>query len=534
MRIDAVSSFFGLGFSTSLALAIVGCPPSFVAPCRDVDCEPSQNDGGVEDLAKRRTPLGITSVTIDGNPSRMIRQGFGGAPSNGTTTVRLIGDQLDTVTGISVGDGPNALPGAILSKTSTELAFTVAVRHGAPIGRQPVVATAPYDSAKFTDAIEITAITAAPVGSDALDVALDSTGTHEHPLRSMTRAITLAEAGDTVFLKNGTYDMVHGETFAKPTKHQVIPNVPPDIIIKGESTNGTLLQGPPATDCTNFENAFVALATAEKARIETLGISDFCWVGIHTERDVMVKSVAIRRVGTGVSAGANVTLDSMDIAESNDGIHLKNRAGTVIISNSHVHHNGTGIQGAADAALVITSSEIDHNGLSNEIDFNGGLVVAGPTTVEDVKFSENQPFGVNITDLGATGPLVISKSSFSANLSAGIFVGGTARVSVRHSSFDRDSKAIYVTSDSIIDLGTQDNLGENSFTICSMCDGIFDARPATVERLSPISLTGNNWSDGEPPHGCSDVDHPKTVHPPRQWHIEHPGACSSKGNVIIN
>ncbi|WP_394850677.1 right-handed parallel beta-helix repeat-containing protein [Pendulispora brunnea] len=535
MRASTISSLFGLGFFTLLALGLGGCPQSTSEPCQGSQCQLLQDDGGVEERTKRPASLTISNVTVDGNPSRKVRQGFGGAPSNGTTTVHLFGAHLESATNVTVGDGPDALPGTITSKTSTELTFTVGIRHGAPIGSQQVKVTAPDASATFADAIVITAITAAPSGSDDLDVGLDSAGTDEDPVRSMAKGIMLAAAGDTVFLKNGTYDMDHGETFAIATKHQLIPNVPPDITIKGESRNGTLLQGPIVTDCSISDNHFVGLATAGIARIETLGIFGFCTSGISAKSGVAIREVTIRGVGTGISAGPNVTIDSVDISEADEGVLLSNRTGAVTISNSHVHHSSTAIYGVAEGHLVLIASEIDHSGPRNDVPSRGGIVVSGPTTIADVKIHENESFGVTTSEFGSTVPLDITRSQFWGNRSAAIFVSAPGTLKVRRSTFNHDSKAIHVTSDStVIDLGTPDSPGENSFTICSTCDGVFDARPAAVEQLRPITLTGNIWSGGEPPRGCSDVDHPRRTDPPRLWHMENPGTCGSKGNVIVN
>jgi len=188
MRTSTISSLFGLGLSTLFALGLAGCPPSFLEPCQGLECEHSAEDSGVDEQAKRGTTLAISNVTVDGNSSRKVRQGFGGAPSNGITTVHVTGEHLDTVTDATIGDGPDELAGAITSKTSTELTFAVAIRHGAPIGSHPVKVTAPDGSATLADAMIITAITAAPAGSDDLDVGLDLTATDEHPLRSMTAA----------------------------------------------------------------------------------------------------------------------------------------------------------------------------------------------------------------------------------------------------------------------------------------------------------------------------------------------------------
>ncbi|WP_394839966.1 DUF1565 domain-containing protein [Pendulispora rubella] len=443
--------------------------------------------------------------------------------------------RLDEVSSVVVGDGPNALQGAITSKTPSELTFIVVVRHGSPIGPQTVKVMSQFGSATFAEAVFISPITAAPTGSDSFQMNSDLTGTDERPLRSFTRAMKLAAAGDTVLLKNGTYDAAHGETFPETSTSW---NVPDGVMLMGESRGATIVQGPKG-DC-DTADAFVL---AGSASIETITIAGFCNNGISTLKGVVtIRDVTIVDTTVGVNVETSTVLDSVDISGANIAISNFASTGTLAVTNSRVHGNRLGIDAPfADAALVVTASEIDHNcpGPANRED-DGSIVVKGPAALTDVNIHHNLCPGVTTTPTGLTGQLAISRGVFALNEFAAIKFRGPGRAKVRESSFGPHPAAIYLASTASIDLGTPEDPGNNGFSVCDKCDAIFDARPAPTHGSNPTTVKGISWNRGgaplSVPTGCFDADEPKgRTSPPRLWHIEHPGSCASAtGNIILN
>ncbi|WP_394837693.1 right-handed parallel beta-helix repeat-containing protein [Pendulispora rubella] len=533
MRATTISSLLGFGTLAVFSLLGAGCPPSYFETCKGAECGQPEDDGGLAsetggDGSAAALPK-ITGVTISGNPSRTIRQGFGGTPTNLTTTVRLSGERLDHVTTVAVGNAPSALDGVISSKTSTELVFTLLVRHGAPIGSLPLKVTSPSGTATFSDAISITAITASPLGTDALEIGLDSSGTSEHPFRSLLKAAEIAVAGDTISLNDGIYDTEHGELFTRNGR-----SIPADITIKGESPGGTLLIGP-SNDCGMIKDGLVLVGSA---RLENLVIHRFCGTGIVTSTigTVTLKSVDIHDVGqVGLAANTETILDSVDISAPIDAIHAENAKLT--IAHSHIHHSATGIF-AMGGALAVTASEIDHHCCYPFDDREGSaaIVTDSPVTLTDTHIHDNAAIGLFIKYTERRVPVLVAKSSFSANDEA-IRFSATVDATVRDTTFGRDNKAlIHVYGASDLDLGKPETPGNNRFWLCDTCDGVIDSRFSPTN-LKPITVFGNWWSLVDSiPLGCIDRDSPSgKTSPPRHWHIDAPGKCaSSTGNRFFN
>ncbi|WP_394848205.1 DUF1565 domain-containing protein [Pendulispora brunnea] len=535
MRTITGSSLLGLGTAAVIGVLVAGCPPSYFQTCEGTECG-SEDAGGHEGSTDTRPR--ITAVTIAGNPSRSIRQGFGGAPTNRAIEVHLTGERLDGVMTVTVGTDSDALNGDISSKTSTELVFTFLVPHGAPIGSQSVKVTTPSGASTFPDAISIFAITASPIGSNAVDPDIESSGTAEHPFRSLARATTFARAGDTISIKNGIYDTAHGETFS-----QGATSIPADVTIQGESALGTVLVGPGATPCTSI--ILRALSLEGSAKIQNLGIRGFCGAIVTSNVGlVTIKSVNIHALGgAAVHAKTDVFLDSVDISEVlGDAIYSDNAKLT--IAHSRIHHSGGGIY-AAGGALAVTGSEIDHHCCSPLDDRPGAaaIIASGPTSLTDVTIHHNEFAGLFVRYTNSNVPLSITRSTFSATGEA-INLSGMGSMRVRESTFLADNNILVHVIDPIaeIDLGTRGpDPGNNTFRICSTCDGILDGRPASLAETKPITVYGNSWhladsaAPGSASPDCSAGDSPSGhMTSPRNWHIDHPGKCPSTGNRFFN
>src|SRR5438105_612715 len=122
MRATLATTVFGF----VLAALAAGCPPSFSDPCLGVGCDLVEDAGGHDTESvpsEAGPPPSITGATVEDNSSRKIRQGFGAAPTQRTTTVHLTGEHLDSVTDVRIGTVLDDMHGTIAPHTATELAF---------------------------------------------------------------------------------------------------------------------------------------------------------------------------------------------------------------------------------------------------------------------------------------------------------------------------------------------------------------------------------------------------------------------------
>ncbi|WXB00037.1 right-handed parallel beta-helix repeat-containing protein [Pendulispora brunnea] len=342
----------------------------------------------------------------------------------------------------------------------------------------------------------------------------------------------LAAAGDTVLLKAGTYDIANGETFPRTPYDW---NVPDDVTIQGEGWDATLLRGPDDANCETNS----ALVLQGSARIRALGVVAFCnGIRSSTKGVVEIQAVKIRGTQTAVELSTNATLDLMDISSSKTAINSSH--GPLTIINSRVHENRSGIHVDDSMPLVVTASEIDHNCRGESPDESQAILLKNEATLTDVRVHDNECPGIRVSAGGLTGPIVIAKSYFDENKPAAITVDAAVRTTIRESHFFEHKQAIRLNGESNLDLGTPEEPGNNSFTVCDTCDAIFDARPAPAQGSNPITVKGISWTRGGDalpvPMGCFDTDYPKgSTSPPRLWHIEHPGRCATAtGNIILN
>ncbi|WP_394829419.1 right-handed parallel beta-helix repeat-containing protein [Pendulispora albinea] len=531
MRKATGVTIVGWGFAT---LLLGGCPPAVPDLCSGAECG---------------LPGGELVVEVEGNPSRKFRQGYGAEPTNVAAVVHVTGPNLDGVTAVTVGTAPNAVNGMVVANTPTKLTFKLSIPHGAPLGSQPLNVMAAAGPLTVANAVTITAITAAPAGNDGNDLGAASTGTDERPVRSLAKATSIAGAGDTIFLKDGTYDMAHGETFAPVTSApvKVTPNIPANVTIKGESVANTKIVGP-GSKLTDV----YGLVAAGDVRIESLDISGFD-VGVYVvNADAAVKDVSVHACATGIDVENastththKFTLDAANVYE-NDVTGVISNGAAAFVTNCHVHHNATFGIDSSGRPISVTSTEIDHIG-GPAGSSHAAIISPAGAMLTNVNVHDNRWYGYVGYDAPSNDtPLVITGSIFANNDVRGISLAGRGSwsVKVRESRFIvnkredyPNSQAIYLGIDlKMFDLGTPDSQGNNQFTLCSTCYGIVDNRvapPGSPPPPFPLHVSGNKWFLGSavstPTAGCSNAKSP-SAGPPHHWDITNPGTCSTSGN----
>ena len=168
------------------------------------------------------------AVTIRDVTGSQFRQG------TGDVVLDVDGTNLDRVTAFRLGDLTTVeLPG----RTATRLSLTASVPHGAPLGPKDLVLTGPGGDTVTSAALVVTPVTAGPGGNDDA-----GRGTTDAPVRTLTRALALAQTGDTVRLLDGTYDAAHGEQWPLVESDAPSP-IPVGIRIEGRAAPGPCCRG---------------------------------------------------------------------------------------------------------------------------------------------------------------------------------------------------------------------------------------------------------------------------------------------------
>ncbi len=463
-------------------------------------------DGGLQ-VVGEPAPI-VSSVAVDGTEAAQVRQGFGTAAPFTPATVRVIGKFLDNTTGVTVGK----LPATVTDSSDTSLTFTLVVPHGALLGGQTIFISTSHGVNTYPNGLTITPITSDPDGTDK-----GNTGTDVSPYRSLAKALSVAGSGDTVFLKNGTYDQAHGDSFAVTAAAggAIAPNVPAGVNVKGESAAGTKLVGTQTAKCAD-RPAQHGLVLAGDSQVSGLDLSRFC-------------SAVDARAGT-------VAMDSISAHDNeSDGIILEGTT-SVTVSNSHIFGNaGSGITSSSNGSVTMTDTEIDHGDT-----FSFAVKISGTSARVSLNRVQihDQTEGIALFD-SPTGSsqVLISGTVIRGIVGNGIDGTGVSvetgwSMTIRGSTFvDMDTIFEIGGQPALLDLGTVASPGKNVFNIVQ--DGIEDDRTARTSGSVPITVFGNTWTGADPPpQGCSASSGPAGS--PHSWHIANYGACPSTGNVIIN
>ncbi|HWL85127.1 MAG TPA: right-handed parallel beta-helix repeat-containing protein [Polyangiaceae bacterium] len=506
----------------------------------------------------------ITGVAVDGSAGAKVRQGYGATPTNTAVTVRVTGDFLDGATGASVG----TIAGTITASTRTSATFTILVPHGAPLGVQPVNLSTPRGLQSFAQGVTITPITSAPTGIDEAAGASERTGTDESPFRSLTKALSVAAAQDTILLEDGSYNQDNGEVFPlKDPQSQDIPtNIRAGITIKGQSSAAQLVGPVAATECTGSTPWFVGLALAGDATIDTLGIQKFC-TGIYatagnvTVRDVdvhdnsyegmnvsgtssvMLDTATIQsnyRGGVSAYGTSTISLDNVSIQSNGPnggpGLSLGEKA-VATLTNGHVSANYEGIYLYGTGALTVTGTDIYNNktGGIDSSSSNAPVTITGGAKIHD------QPTGVSFDGaLVGTAQLSISGATFNDS-NIDISVNDACAVKVRGTTFGGATAAAatlirVADGDGApikLDFGTDaaTDRGENYFYVAAGGYGFHDYRQSSTVY---INVYGNHWPKSPAPTAaCTDIN---PAGAPYSWFFEHIGTCNSRpytGNVLV-
>jgi hypothetical protein len=353
----------------------------------------------------------ISSVSLQGyGASTQVRQG----PN---VIVEITGTNLSGITFAKLGD----INGVVQANNPISAAVAFTIPHATELGPKTLSLTADLGVATLDDAVTITATTAGPAGNDAT-----GKGTPDSPFRSLNKAVSVVEAGDSILLLDGEYSEANGEVW---------PVTLEDLVLMGESRDGTVLIGP----------------GSGQDGLDLRGVSQ-------------VGNLTVTGFRVGLRA-TNGTLNLEGVSSKGhefDGLLTSGGGGTVetlTISGSSFRQNGRDgirVQVGIDE-LVITDSDISENG-------EQGLLAAGSVQ------------------------LTISTTSFGSNNQRGIFLSGSAKLTLSQST------VVTNNADGIQAIGTSDLFLNNVMVQGSLLNGIDRAGTGRLELRNSQII--NNAQDG--------------------------------------
>jgi hypothetical protein len=378
-----------------------------------------------------------TTVTLKGNGgSSQLRQG------SGTITLEIDGKNLERISAVKLGDlAVSVLPG----RTSTRLELQTTIGHGASLGAKDLVLTADGGDTTRPGVLTVTPITSGPSGNDTTGA-----GTTEHPYRTLKNVLSIAQSGDVVRLLNGTYNAAGGESWPTITSGALTPNVPVGVRVEGESTAGTVLEGPGAATTT------VGLAFAGAGGVASLTVKSFVSGLFVMNGTIAINSVVAQADGFGLTVGGgSVTVVGSEFKANSFGVMVVGASSSLDISASSSHHNTQDGLRVGDGAPTLHA--VDFEAYNNA----SGLGAAGQAkvTLERVKLHDNRDSGLKATE---QAEVKTTGGELYANAQAGLWFSGKNLV-VRTTTIRENAEfGVYVEGNPAkVDFGNFTEPGQN-------------------------------------------------------------------------
>lgn len=356
-------------------------------------------------------------------PDKFVRQGFG------TIYVIATGTNLDLVTAADLGP----IGCTISSKTPTSLTAACNIAHGASLGGYNLTLTAPSGAGTCTAAVTIDRITSnATTGND-----VTGRGTSTSPFKSVAKSLSVADAGDTVYLMAGVYGAVTGDTWTTTTTGATDPltatnTLKAGVTVEGDAAGGTTLSGT--------DNR-VAFRTPANVVLRNMTITGFRF-GVATDKALTMNNVAVKNsiregvyVGSaagsltmGATAAGSGATPSLCLLDSNYvGIHVTT-GGKAVVTNCDIIKSlaaGGQLDSANSELTTTTTRFLDNGGTAGT-----GLPTWGKVGILAQDASKLTMSGGEVTrsfDFGlvAVGPATVSLTNTNINQN-GLAIGGTS------------------------------------------------------------------------------------------------------------
>ena len=425
----------------------------------------------------------LSLTTVSGPPvasadAAEFRQGYGEAE------IKLTGDNLDVVEAVTL----EGLDVSILEQSRTDLKLNLTVPHGATLGDKTLTLTSPYGDADLA-ALTVSPISAAPGGNDAT-----GDGSGARPYRTMTKALSLAEAGDTVRLAKGTYSSGEGEVYPQltdsPNPAAVTPNVPAGVTLTG--SGATILVGDAGRS--------VALVFAGDASVNGIELSDFGWAAVSTTGEQKLAVSAGATAAKGLLAAGDAVVDLSGSAfDFVRGEALELRDSARVSASSLNLSAATAFRTDDDSQIDLTDASLNGDlflyGKSvitlSQSTVRGGIYVTGELTTNA---DEALSLTLKETAITQDGPFAV-----------GIAANGTYNLTLRATTISSTIGAVLVTGNPLkLDLGTDREAGGNSLSGKGdpRSEALLDFRSEGGPDATILTLSGTTLNGILPAEGC--------------------------------
>lgn len=403
----------------------------------------------------------VDAVTVVGHDgSLQARQGAG------TLALLLSGSNLATVDAVTLGD----LTVALAATSATSVEVEVLVPHGAALGPRTLELSAPAGAASFEAALEVSAITSGPGGSDA-----SGRGTPDSPFRSLTFAVAVAEPGDTVGLLAGSYGAADGEAW---------PLVIEDLVVTGARLSSTFLAGD--------DDSVDGLDLRGTARLEDVSLSGFrvgvrAAVGAPELNRVRATGNALHGLQSGGPNLASLTVtDSSFSANGQHGVNAPFTADASVLSLASTTIEGNleeGLVTSGSGSVTVSDSIVRNNNFR-------GVALGGSVSM---RLERTQVIDSNLDGILATGAsdLVLIEVEVRGSLRHGVDRAGTGRLEMRHSQVRNNlHDGVVVRNAAVADLGSALEPGGNSISASALHLGALLADERQANSEPPIAAYG--------------------------------------------
>lgn len=181
----------------------------------------------------------------------------------------------------------------------------------------------------------------APLGRDGGNDSND--GTTDHPFATIQKALSVAQSGDTISVRAGTYGV--GGTGLPSSPGDSFPlRLKPGVSLVGSGTSGDTASVLQATQFSETPAAVVIMA--EGARLEAFQIDAASGVGVYSEAPIgAIVSNAIQRGTTGVRiVGGSVAVQDNLLAAGAGAIGALIEGGTPAFTGNRIVRNLVGVR----------------------------------------------------------------------------------------------------------------------------------------------------------------------------------------------
>jgi hypothetical protein len=356
----------------------------------------------------------LTDVTItDYGPSDQVRQGAG------TIEITIKGAHLETLTTAQLGGAPLT----IKSKQADGAVLEANIAHGATLGALTLTVTNPAGTFTRNAALEVVKITAA--ANPNLNPS-DTTGkgTPNRPFRTVTKALSVAQKGDTVLLTAGSYSSDETWPQAATLTPPPAANVADGVTLEGQSETdraAVVLVGPGA------DQNFSGLVLAGSAKIQNLTLRNF-------------KYGVLYAIGDPNNPTVQIEVRKIASNSSFDGIHLRNAKTADVFDSEFYRNTASGIYAVGPTKLTASVSISDSNqygigvdaGVQLELSVtrcnsnskDGIYLSLSSLTGQRLEVQQNGGNGLNSLSQNGAQTISIRNSSFSNNANRGVWIQG--------------------------------------------------------------------------------------------------------------